>query len=80
MIAFVKDSLPKMEIYAEKLVIVQACQIHDDFFVDVGDARLNGKSGDYLVKSSTGTIYPCSRLLFESRYEKHWVTTQGEKA
>jgi hypothetical protein len=79
MIAFVKDNLPKMEIYAEKLVIVQACQIHDDFFVDVGDVRLSGKSGDYLVKSVNGFVYPCSRSTFESNYEKHWVI-QEEKA
>lgn len=44
--------------------------VYGGLVIDTGKAKIGAYIGDYVVKRKNGEIYPCSKLIFESCYEK----------
>jgi len=52
----------------EKPVVVDACQMEDDFVVETLEGTMKGKAGDWLIKGVNGEYYPCDKDIFEKTY------------
>jgi len=70
----------------KKPVVVDACQMVDDFVVETLEGTMKGKAGDWLIRGVEGEHYPCDKDIFEKTYsfvldiemEKEYFTVETD--
>jgi hypothetical protein len=55
--------------YRKLPVVIQAVKMNEDFIVETLEGKMEGKSGDYLIRGVKGELYPCRKDIFEETYE-----------
>jgi len=56
--------------YRKKPVVIQACQIRNEFTVSTLEGEMKGNPGDYLIRGILGEYYPCKPDIFDATYEE----------
>jgi hypothetical protein len=54
--------------YIKNPILIEAFQIHEDFYVDTLEGRMKASSGDYVIIGIEKEIYPCKKEIFEKSY------------
>lgn len=55
--------------FKKRPIIVEAEQIHHEFYVDTLEGRMRGEKGDWLITGVKGEQYPCKDDIFKMTYE-----------
>ena len=56
-------------LYRKKPLVIQACQIDEEFEVETLEGTMRGNPGDWLIKGVKGEVYPCADDIFRATYE-----------
>ena len=56
--------------FKKKPIVIQACQIPEEFEVETLEGTMKGKAGDWLIIGVKGEMYPCDDEIFKETYEE----------